>query len=66
MGTPKGHDDYTLKPIDQPQKVSGHFRTLEGAKQFAEIRGFMSTLRKQDRDILSSLFSVTRGEFSFN
>lgn len=31
-----------------------------------EIASFItSTLRKQDRDILSSLFSVTRGEFSF-
>ncbi|WP_186670848.1 hypothetical protein [Sporosarcina sp. BP05] len=46
------------------QIVSGHFRTNEGAKQFAQIRGFISTLRKQDRDILSSLVSVVRGEFS--
>ncbi|MEK5038335.1 IS66 family transposase [Sporosarcina sp. FSL K6-3457] len=47
------------------QKVSGSFHTQEGAEQFIQIRGFISTLRKQNRDILSSLVSVVHGEFSF-
>ncbi|WP_445683629.1 IS66 family transposase [Sporosarcina sp. FSL K6-3457] len=54
-----------IRMMKVKQKVSGHFRTLEVAKQFAKIHGFISTLRKQGRDILSSLLSVTRGEFSF-
>ena len=47
------------------QKVSGSFRTEEGAIEFAQIRGFISTLRKQNRDIFFSLISVVRGQFSF-
>ena len=54
-----------IRMMKVKQKVSGHFRTNEGAKQFAQIRGFISTLHKQNRDILSSLISVTRGEFTF-
>ena len=50
--------------IKVKHKVSGHFRKNEGAKQFDQIRRFISTLRKQYRDILSSLVSVVRGKFS--
>ncbi|WP_214630870.1 IS66 family transposase [Paenibacillus agaridevorans] len=47
------------------QKISGTFRTLQGAEQFARARGFISTLHKQGLPVLSSLMAVLRGEFSF-
>jgi transposase len=37
------------------QKISGCYRSREGAKYFCRIRGVISTLRKQDRNILGSL-----------
>lgn len=40
------------------QKISGCFRTEEGANFFGRIRGFISTLRKQGYDLLPALFSL--------
>lgn len=37
------------------EKVSGCFRTPTGAERFCRIRGYISTLRKQGRPILSAL-----------
>jgi transposase len=39
------------------QKISGGFRTLSGAQTFATIRGFISTTRKQNNNILHALSS---------
>jgi transposase len=55
-----------IRMMKVKQKISGSFRKKEGAEEFAQIRGFISTLRKQNRDILSSLISVVRGQFSFD
>jgi transposase len=46
-------------------KISGAFRTVSGGEHFATIRGFISTLLKQNLPIYSSLTSVLRGQFSF-
>lgn len=46
-------------------KVSGTFRTTDGAVQFARIRGFISTLRKQNRHVLHSLSDVLAAQFSW-
>ena len=40
------------------QKISGGFRTHQGAAQFARIRGFISTMRKQELNIISSIQSI--------
>lgn len=37
------------------QKVSGCFRTLEGAERFASIRGYISTARKNSRNIFEAI-----------
>jgi transposase len=37
------------------QKISGGFRSLEGAMDFALIRSFLSTARKQDWNIIDAL-----------
>jgi len=43
------------------QKVSGCFRTLEGAERFARIRSYISTVRKQGRSTLQELRAAIRG-----
>jgi len=44
------------------QKVSGCFRTLHGARVFARIRSYISTCRKQGRNILKALEKAIVGD----
>jgi len=44
------------------QKISGCFRTLHGARVFARIRSYISTCRKQGRNILDALESTFTGK----
>jgi transposase len=44
------------------QKVSGCFRTLHGARVFARIRSYISTSRKQGRNILDELQKAICGK----
>jgi len=44
------------------QKISGGFRSVEGARMFCRIRGYLSTLRKQQQPILEALMNVFSGE----
>ncbi|MEL7070386.1 MAG: transposase, partial [Cyanobacteria bacterium J06581_3] len=43
------------------QKISGCFRSAEGARQFCRIRGYISTLRKQRITVLDALKSTFIG-----
>jgi len=44
-----------IRMIKIRQKISGGFRTLHGARVFARIRSYISTCRKQGRNILEAL-----------
>ena len=44
------------------QKISGSFRTMSGAQNFALIRSVISTARKQGRNILEILTQLLNGE----
>lgn len=50
-----------LRMMKVKQKVSGTFRTLAGAAEFAAIRGYISTMRKQGRPVLDALEMAYRG-----
>jgi len=44
------------------QKISGGFRSLQGAQTFCRIRGYLSTLRKQGIDVLDALRQLFAGK----
>jgi transposase len=50
-----------LRMIKAQQKISGCFRSLAGASAFCRIRGYLSTLRKQGRALLTALEQVLLG-----
>lgn len=54
-----------LRMTKVKQKVSGSFRTWDGARQFARAQGVISTLRKQALPILTSLMAMFKNNFSF-
>lgn len=50
-----------IRMLKVQQKISGGFRTLEGAEAFCRIRSYISTLRKQGRHVLTALQHVCAG-----
>jgi len=50
-----------LRMMKLKQKISGTFRSLEGAQMFCRIRGYISTLRKQGVNVLEILKQVFLG-----
>ncbi len=51
-----------IRMIKVRLKISGCFRTVHGAEHFARIRSYLSTARKQKRNILDSITSVIKGD----
>jgi transposase len=50
-----------VRMIKVKQKVSGTFRTFEGAELFASIRSYISTVRKQGRSVFQELKAAIAG-----
>jgi len=46
------------------QKISGGFRSFDGAGAFANIRSFLSTVSKRDYNILKALTDALKGDFT--
>lgn len=50
-----------LRMMKVQQKISGAFRTLEGAQMFARIRAYLSTSRKNQRDVFQDIVAAISG-----
>jgi transposase len=50
-----------IRMMKVKQKISGGFRTTEGAQVFVTIRSFISTMRKQGKNIFDSLAAAVAG-----
>lgn len=51
-----------IRMLKVQQKISGCFRTLKGAQHFCRIRSYLSTARKQSRNIFSAIVSALSGQ----
>ena len=50
-----------LRPAKVKQKVSNGFRTVFGAEIYARIAGFVSTARKNEKNVFNELYTTFEG-----
>ena len=51
-----------IRMVKLRQKISGSFRSMDGAKNFCRIRSYLSTMKKQGFHLLDALGRAIRGE----
>ena len=56
------NSNWPLRMMKLQQKVSGCFLSWEGAYQFARLRSYLSTIRKQGLSVWEALGSLFKGD----
>jgi len=51
-----------IRMIKVQQKISGLFRTMTGAEQFCKIRNFIPTVKKQEFNVIESIYQIVHGK----
>ena len=52
-----------LRPIKGKQKISGCFRTTQGADDFAIVRSAVSSFTKQGKDVMDEIRKAVLGVY---
>jgi len=50
-----------IRMMKLQQKISGTFRTTQGAEAFCRIRAYISTIRKNGSSVLEALLGALKG-----
>lgn len=51
-----------LRMIKVKQKISGTFRSKHGSNVFARIRGYISTIRKNNMSVIETIKDALKGK----
>ncbi|MDA8280720.1 MAG: IS66 family transposase [Actinomycetota bacterium] len=51
-----------IRLVKLQQKISGSWRALDGARNYCSIRSYISTMKKQDHDVLNGLRQLFLGQ----
>jgi len=57
----KGQAERDIRMMKVQQKISGTFRSVDGAKTFCRIRGYISTVRKNSLSVIDAIQAAFEG-----